>query len=359
MLNGMAKTHIHSSNRHGISMVYAMALMVVLFGITSFAVDFGRLQLARSEAQTAATAAARYGAALLASGNANAIAAAMSAAGQNKIDGVAFAPVAATDIELGVWNISTKTFTATNTQPNAVRVYARRTAARGNAIPTIFAQVLGVRSIDINIDAIAMRKPPIVIENDVPATASPFLAGMPDGTVSSQNNPANNPDSAPNQNPVQVTGLTLTPGDALTFDHVAGGANNDFRWSERFNPDGNIDWVIDNYTGRELGKSNMRSPINALVGVFLTDADPRTQTTPEDLNFSTAAQRNFSQLSPKVGQIFFIGDGKQDDGTPQRFVVPAGATRFYVANWDGWEWNNNIGLRTTRITRLSGVTTVK
>ena len=359
MLNGMANTHKGLNHQRGLSIVYAMALMTVLFGITSFAVDFGRWQLARSEAQVAATAAARYGAALLAAGNTNAIAAAVSAASENKIDGVTFAPVSATDIQLGVWNTASKTFTVTNTSPNAVRVYARRLAARGNGIPTIFAQVLGVRSVDINTEAIAMRKPPIAIENDVTATASPFLAGMPNGTVSSQNNPANNPDSAPNQSPVQVAGFPLTPGDALTFDHVAGGANNDIRWSERFNPDGNTGWVINNYTGRELGKSNMYAPINALVGVFLSDADPRTQTTPDDLNFSTAADRNFSQLSPKVGQTFFIGDGKQDDGTPQRFVVPAGATRFYVANWDGWEWNNNVGIRTTRITRLGGVTTVK
>jgi len=351
----MAKT----IKQRGVTMVYAVAMMGAMAGMTSLAVDYGRVTLAKTEARNAADAASRYGASMLINGPAAAVTAVQAAATQNKIDGAAFNPNATQDIEIGVWNTSSKTFIKTNSSPNAVRVIARRTAARGNAIPTIFGQLIGINSCNVTVESISMRKDPVAINTDVPATASPYLAGMPVGTVSSMNNPHNNPDSAPGQSAVQVTGFTITPGEAMTFDHVAGGANNDIRWSERFNPDGNVGWVIDNYTGRELGKSNMQAPINALVGVFLTDADPRTQTAPEDLYFGTAESRNFSELQPKNGQIFFIGDGKRDDGSAQRLVVPAGATRFYVANWDGFEWNNNVGLRTTRITRLSGVTTVK
>jgi hypothetical protein len=67
------------------------------------------------------------------------------------------------------------------------------------------------------------------------------------------------------------------------------------------------------------------------------------------LDFSTSNSRNFTQLSPKLKQVFFIGDGVNDNGQLQDFVVPAGATRFYLGIMDekGWWWDNTGTLSTT------------
>lgn len=357
----------YTLNRRGFSIAYALLLLIVLCGFASFAVDWGRVQLAKTQLRAGADAAARHGAMMLATSPTAAVNAAVAAAADNQVDGSTLVLEKNADIELGFWDTTTRKFSkysGSNLKyANAVRVVARRTAARGNAIPTIFAQMLGHKSADVTAESIAMLKPPTVIEHDVPATASPFLAGMPNGTVSSLNNPHNSPDYAPYQSPVKVN-LSFKEGEALTFDNIDGMANNDNHWTADFNPDGNVSWLTWNEDnngtkGPEHGKSNLYAPINALVGVFLTDEVPTNANAPESLNFGLASQRNFSELKPKIGQVFFIGDGKRDNGETQRFVAPKGATRFYVANWDGYEWNNNIGVRSTRITRLGSVVTVK
>jgi hypothetical protein len=46
-------------------------------------------------------------------------------------------------------------------------------------------------------------------------------------------------------------------------------------------------------------------------------------------------------------------------GIKQNFVVPAGATRLYLASWDFYEWNNNAGYRNVRISRPGRLVTVK
>ncbi len=34
----------------------------------------------------------------------------------------------------------------------------------------------------------------------------------------------------------------------------------------------------------------------------------------------------------------------------EQFVVPPNATRLYLASWDGYEWNNNLGSFTGTVT---------
>lgn len=351
----------------GISLVYSTVLMLTLMGIVSLAVDWGRVQVARSQLRAAADAASRAGAYALPQGVDAAITAAVQTAHDNHVDGTRLVLDPSQDIELGFWNITTKTFTAytgnNRSQANAVRIIARRIATRNTAIPTLFASVLGKHSQDLTVESISMRLAPVTFQYDIPATANPYLAGMPDGTMASPNNPHNSPDYAPYQSPVQIN-IPVREGVQFSFKTITGGANNDKQWSERYQPDGNLSWITSNDTaqnGGELGKSDLKAPINALVGVFLSDEDPRfsQERLPPKLDFSTPASRDFTNLAPKIAQVFFIGDGLRSDGTPQTFTVPRGATRFYLANWDGYEWNNNVGLRTTSVTQLGSVVTVK
>jgi hypothetical protein len=95
------------------------------------------------------------------------------------------------------------------------------------------------------------------------------------------------------------------------------------------------------------------------VGLFLDDSQPNTTSAPTNLDFSTPASREFTELQPKLKQIFFIGDGKNSNGARQEFIAPKGATRLFLATWDFYEWNNNAGSRNIRITRPMQIITVK
>jgi len=84
----------------------------------------------------------------------------------------------------------------------------------------------------------------------------------------------------------------------------------------------------------------------ALVGVFLSDAVPNGAP-PATLNFSTTGVNplgvDFSSLSPDLGQIFFIGDGKTSSDVFQEFVAPTGATRVFFGIVDAYNFNGEAG----------------
>jgi hypothetical protein len=65
-----------------------------------------------------------------------------------------------------------------------------------------------------------------------------------------------------------------------------------------------------------------------LVGVFLTDEPPST-TAPARLDFTK--REGFRTLAPRIGQTFFIGDGKD-----RTVHVPPGATRLFLGFADAY-----------------------
>ena len=69
-----------------------------------------------------------------------------------------------------------------------------------------------------------------------------------------------------------------------------------------------------------------------LAGVFLGPTLPDTP--PPRLEFDQSTD-DFLVLAPLLGQSFFIGDGKTDDGALQQFVVPEGAVALYLGVADG------------------------
>jgi Ca2+-binding RTX toxin-like protein len=75
-----------------------------------------------------------------------------------------------------------------------------------------------------------------------------------------------------------------------------------------------------------------------LVGVFLDNTEP-SDPAPARLSFSNP--EDFTDLSPALGQVFFIGDGLTDTGgAVQRFHVPAGATRLFLGFADAINFGN-------------------
>ncbi len=178
---------------------------------------------------------------------------------------------------------------------------------------------------------------PVVHLLTVPGTASPYLAGMPDGSM------ADAGDSAPAQSPLQVPGLSLVAGSSLMFTVPAGGV----RGQPGFNlngPDGDL--YDSHHTGALNGLSDVTAPVNSLVGVFLGPDQPDSSAAPPALNFffpTVPGGINYTTLSPQLKQVFFIGDGRTNTGQVQQVVVPSGATRFFLASMDSTSWNNNSG----------------
>ena len=79
-----------------------------------------------------------------------------------------------------------------------------------------------------------------------------------------------------------------------------------------------------------------------LVGVFLGNTNPVRP--PARLDFSDAGEgSSFAQLSPTLGQTFFIGDGMTPSGLQQRFVIPPNATRLYLGFADAFSFQGPPG----------------
>ena len=146
-------------------------------------------------------------------------------------------------------------------------------------------------------------------------------------------------DTAPNQSPVQLSGLSLIPGQTLNFSVTGAVSNTPFLPPPTATPDGTTQFL--NY-GPNFGISKINAPLNSLLGVFLDNSQPDSTPAPASLDFS-AIGLNFSSLAPQVKQVFFIGDGLTGTGSGavQNFIVPAGATRLFLGPQDFGTFNNS------------------
>lgn len=186
-------------------------------------------------------------------------------------------------------------------------------------------------------------------EYQVPASANLWLAGVAAGTRIVYRVPTGNfqtyttIDQAPEQNPVLVATATqgcLTPGQALAFT-VSGQISHGS--DTPTDADGTKGEVVAHLNAGAYGKSDVRAPINSLLGVFLGADDPSTLPAPAGLDFTGDDARNLSLLQPAIGQVFFIGTGKTASGQLRKVVVPTGTERLYFGIMDAFEWHNNTG----------------
>jgi hypothetical protein len=95
------------------------------------------------------------------------------------------------------------------------------------------------------------------------------------------------------------------------------------------------------------------------MAVFLNDSAPNNYTAPSNLDFGSAAQRDYTSISPQLRQVFYVGDGKRSNGEAQIIVVPQGATRVFFGMMDAWQWNDNAGNFQTKLYIGSAVQLVK
>ncbi len=364
-------------------MIVGVTSMVVMIGFCSFAVDFGRCQMVKTELRRGADAAARAAVANLASGTTATQNAAYNMAILNKADGSTITISKTNDVQFLNW-VSKSNFTvvASAAQANAVRVYCRRTVTTGNPVNLMFASLLGFHSVDITTYATALFHTQTTTQY-VSAFSNPWLAGEPNGTQASQPDPAwrgqnVNPDhpweydiagSVGGHNaageaytsPVQVT-VSVVPGATIQLTNVSGIAGNDWQYGSYASADG-----VNQNNGRtttisdddasnnisEHGMSDAIMPKNSLNAVFLNNNVPDGQTVPPVLDFSTQTARDYSKISPLVQQVFYTGTGLTSSGSQQSITVPAGATRMFLGTMDGHEWSNNSGGYNVTITQTN------
>lgn len=91
------------------------------------------------------------------------------------------------------------------------------------------------------------------------------------------------------------------------------------------------------------GISGYLGPQGALAGVFLSDAIP-VSGAPATLDFTPGGLGlDFLSLTPELGQVFYIGDGKTSANFFQTFIAPTGATRLVLGIPDGFGFNGPPG----------------
>jgi Flp pilus assembly protein TadG len=246
---GSRKSYVLSVRR-GVAAAYSILMLVALCGLVSMGVDLGRVQLAKTELRSAADAAARAGAAGLASSVSQCKTDAVAVAAANLCDGSSVALDSTQDIEVGFWFSDSRTFVpVTGVLQNwatAVRVHARRTSARGNPIPLTFARLVGRSTCDINAFAVAT----------VAETAGRGYVGLNSVTT---NNNANfvSYNSSVNSNPTVGSASSNTM--VGTNGTIGTGNNSNIRGDVLLGPSGSVSGSP-NVTGNT---KNLSSPIPA------------------------------------------------------------------------------------------------
>jgi hypothetical protein len=154
-------------------------------------------------------------------------------------------------------------------------------------------------------------------------------------------------DSAPEQSPILVTGVSVEGG--VIFEFSASGSANHGTTLPLFPADGED--LISHYLGAENGIADITAPFVSLIGVFLGSNQPGGSAPPRGLDFRDPADRDYLTIGPELKQPFFIGDGVTSTGAVQQVIAPIGATRLFLGVMDEYRSADNEGGFTVRVMR--------
>jgi Flp pilus assembly protein TadG len=177
---------ITKHTRAGATLIWVTVAFSTMIAFASLAVDYGRVQVAKTELLQAADAAARAAAGSLPSGTTAARNEAVRIAALNKAAGLFITLDPNADVDFGFWGPPDTDFAETDdwtamdwstagdedmaddgtwvftplaaadiSMANAVRVTARCAASRGTAVPLLFAKAIGMNTCDVSSLAIA------------------------------------------------------------------------------------------------------------------------------------------------------------------------------------------------------------
>ena len=164
--------------RRGATLLYVLFALAAFCGLVSLAVDYGHVQVVKTQLQTAADAAARAGVNSLASGTASAQNNAVQTAAANIAGGQKVVLNTSTDVEFGSWDKTFRTFTVLTgsaaSSANALRITARRSNAAGNPVKLYFASLFGLNSCDVVVSSTASRTPSPSLSELSQTSPTPF-----------------------------------------------------------------------------------------------------------------------------------------------------------------------------------------
>jgi hypothetical protein len=338
--------------RRGAALIWGTACLSGLLAFASLSVDLGRVALARAVLQDTADATALAAAQSYrdTASTTTARQVARDTAELYTIDGRRTDFSTDAQLEFGRWDAGTRVFTPAATGIDSVRVTVSRTRDTGHPIPVYLAAAIGHDSQNVSSSAVAMITAAGTSRTaSVASTADPFVAGMANGrriydpwggeTVGSTRAAA-------------LTGFTLTPGQTLQFT-ATGSTSYSASAPYTANADGFTSSITSLWYPAEFpGMAATTAPNQALMAVFLNDADPSTQgAAPAALNFSSSDQINYRSLSPQLRQPFFVGTGTNPDGTKRRVTIPPGATRLFFGTMDSTTWRDNRGSYSVAVAR--------
>jgi len=322
-------------------MVYTIITMTALVGICSLGVDVGHVQEVKTDMQSCADATARgYMEYYIVYGKtyANNNGPSIYSAANNSVDSNSGVAPTVT-VTWGHWNTATNSFNTSSGTYTAVQATVSRTKANNNAISLTWGTVIGQPTCDVTVTSVAARiGTGQTTSFTVSATASPYLAGMPNGSTAWEG------DTTSNSTPYQVPSITVTPGSIITVTSVTGLTNYNNE-TPNDGPKGESGFITSHTpAGGENGIGDANAPIDSLMGLFLGPNAPNTNATPPYIDWTSPSNSNQNQYNNLlIQQPFYIGTGMTSSGVVQQFVVPPGATRMYLANWDGYQWNNDTG----------------
>jgi Flp pilus assembly protein TadG len=371
--------NVFRKKRRGNVLMMSVLSMGVLAGFASLAVDFGRIQVVKAELQATADAAARAAARELIKAPGQARQAASDVLSANFADGVAV-DSGNDNIEFGNWNSETQTFTpAAPGLATAVRVRAQ-VGRSGNSVPTLWASILGVTSVRPTATAVAATSsdtitlPANTTSVYVPARSNVMSAGKPAnasiwdmwGGENLAGGSAWSPSGTFTYGSLAATDSDMDVNGGDKFQFAASGSASWQVWGTDSyapyrGPDGNPNWsqTVMNHAANFPGISNINSPDSCLIAVFIDDNEPCGDF-PPTLDFSSSGARNYTSLSPQLGQVFFVGDGVTSNGQKQTITAPPGAKRLFFGFSDGHVWRDNAGgfsVDTTRV--VNGISLVR
>jgi hypothetical protein len=139
--------------------------------------------------------------------------------------------------------------------------------------------------------------------------------------------------------------ISVIAGDVVKVLDTAIGCINFFNGfatgpSDCFGPAGNSS-NVSSILSAFGGVSGYIGTQGALAGVFLDDSIPNGAP-PATLD-PLGTDPDFTALSPGLGQVFYIGNGKNSLDIFRAFTAPTGATRLFFGITDGFSFNGPPG----------------
>jgi Putative Tad-like Flp pilus-assembly len=334
----------------GVAVIYWIVAMPLICGFCSLAVDFGYVELNKFQLQKIADASAHDYLVLLEQYGTQTLANSHISTTKNKIISINGSTPTVT-ATWGYWNTVTQTFsTSSSTGATvAVKVVASCSKANNNAVPLLFAAVLGQSSLNESATAVATDLGTSSTAS-ISALSNMYLAGMPAGTTTVWG------DTTSANGATQMNSIPVVPGEMITFTSISGTSSVTYPSMPYYGPNGSNgangtaiqhgqNWDGSMYSANtENGIADAIMPDSAFAGMFLDNTEPDLSATPPSTvdwtQSSVANQNSFTNLAVKTP--FFIGDGT-NGSTVKTFQVPQGATRLFIGVWDGVEYSNNSG----------------